>query len=131
MLSSLIFGIHWGNPVLAGAVAVGLVAVAAGFGLLVTSLLKTRRQGGIVYGGVLTVMGMLGMMRVFTAGVQSASNPISTASLIVPQGWAVRGWQLLLEGGGPAEIALPLAVMLAEGAIFFALGALRFRKRFA
>ncbi len=130
-ISSAIFGIDWGDPVLAAAMAFALVVVAAGFGVLVTSLLKTRRQGGIIYGGVLTIMGMLGMISVFTGGMQSASSAIATASLLVPQGWAVRGWQLLLTGADASEVAVPVAVMLAEGALFFVLGVLRFRRRFA
>ncbi len=129
--SSLLFGIDWGPPALAAAVGVGLVAVATGFGLLVTSLLRNRRQAGIIYGGVLTVMGMIGLVGVFTASVPGAGNPMSTASLIVPQGWAVRGWQLLLLGEGASGVFLAVAVMLAEGLLFFVLGAVRFRKRFA
>jgi len=129
--SSLLFGIDWGPPALAAAVGVGLVAVATGFGLLVTSLLRNRRQAGIIYGGVLTVMGMIGMVGVFTASVPGAGNPMSTASLIVPQGWAVRGWQMLLLGEGASGVFLAVAVMLAEGLLFFVLGAVRFRKRFA
>lgn len=129
--SSLLFGIDWGPPALAAAVGVGLVAVATGFGLLVTSLLRNRRQAGIIYGGVLTVMGMIGLVGVFTASVPGAGNPMSTASLIVPQGWAVRGWQLLLLGEGASGVFLAVAVMLAEGLLFFVLGAMRFRKRFA
>ncbi len=44
--SSLLFGIDWGPPALAAAVGVGLVAVATGFGLLVTSLLLEQAAGG-------------------------------------------------------------------------------------
>ena len=131
VVSSILFGIDWGPPALAAAVGAGLVAVATGFGLLVTSLMTNRRQAGIIYGGVLTVMGMIGMVGVFTASVPGAGNPMSTASLIVPQGWAVRGWQLLLLGEGASSVVVPVAVMLAEGLLFFVLGAVRFRKRFA
>lgn len=131
VVSALIFDIDWGQPLLVGGMALGLVIVATGFGLLITSLMRDRRQAGIIYGGVLTVMGMLGMIGVFTAGVQGADNPLSTASLIVPQGWAVRGWQLLLTGAGSGEVIVPMAVMLVAGAVFFILGAVRFQKRFA
>lgn len=131
VVSSLLFGIDWGPPALVAAVSASLVVVATGFGLLITSLLKNRRQAGILYGGVLTLMGMIGMVGVFTASVPGAGNPMSTASLIVPQGWAVRSLQLLLLGHGASGVLVPVAVMLAEGIIFFVLGVVRFRKRFA
>ena len=129
--SSLIFGIEWGEPLPVALVILGLVVLASSFGIFVNSLLKDTRQAGIVFGGVMTVLGMVGMVGVFTAGVPGASNPMKTASLFVPQGWGVRGWELLLQGGGVADVALTVAVMLAAGAAFFAIGLVRFRKRYA
>ena len=129
--SSLLFGIDWGDPLPVALVTLGLVVLASSFGIFITSLLKDTRQAGIVYGGVMTVLGMIGMVSVFTANVPGASNPMKTASLFVPQGWGVRGWELLLQGGGVSELALTVVVMLAAGAVFFAIGLVRFRKRFA
>jgi ABC-2 type transport system permease protein len=131
VISSLIFRIDWGEPLPVALVTLGLIVLAASFGILITSLLKDTRQAGIVYGGVMTVMGMIGMMSVFTAGVPGASDTMDKASLVVPHGWGVRGWRLLLEGGSLQDILLTVAVMLAAGAVFFAIGVLRFRKRYA
>ena len=52
-------------------------------------------------------------------------------SLLVPQGWAVRAWQLIQAGGGVGDVLVTLLVMLGLAAVFFAVGLLRFRKRFA
>jgi CHASE2 domain-containing sensor protein len=113
-------------------VTLGLVVVAASFGLFITSLLENTRQAGIVYGGVLTVAGMVGMIGIFTANVPGASkSTFKLVSLAVPQGWAVRGYGLLLEGGGLGDVLPTVAVMLGLGIAFFVLGVLRFRKRFA
>ncbi len=132
LASALIFGIDWGQPLPLALVTLGLVLLAASFGLFLTSLLKDTRQAGIVYGGVLTVLGMVGMIGIFTAGVPGASGAaFETVSLLTPQGWGVRGYQLLLEGGNVGDIVVPVAVMLGLGAIFFVLGLFRFRKRFA
>jgi ABC-2 type transport system permease protein len=131
ILSNLIFGIKWGAPLPTALVTLGLVVLAAGFGIFIISLLKSVRQTGIIVGGVMTVAGMLGMARTFTANMSNPPQSINTLSLIVPQGWGVRGWQLLLEGGGLAEVLPTVAVTVALGGVFFAIGVMRFRKRFS
>ncbi|MEA3340709.1 MAG: ABC transporter permease, partial [Chloroflexota bacterium] len=128
VVSAFLFGIDWGAPLPVILVALGLIVVAASFGIFVTSLLKDTRQVGIVYGGVMTVAGMLGMSSVFTGG---ASGPMDTVSLVVPQGWCVRAWRLLLEGGGLRDVLSTVVVMLAMGVGFFLFGVFKFRKRFA
>ena len=133
IVSALVFKIPWGDPLPVALVALGLVVMAASFGIFITSFLKNSRQAGIIYGGVMTVMGMIGMVGVFTASVPGADNPMRTASLFVPQGWGVRGWQLLLEGSGALtiDVLVTVGIMLALGVLFFAIGLLKFRKRFA
>lgn len=131
VVTALIFGIDWGEPLPVAMVTLGLVVLASSFGIFVTSLLKGTRQTGIVSGGVMTVMGMVGMLSVFTATTPNGSSAMSTASLFVPQGWGVRGWRLLLEGGGVEDIWLTVAVMLVLGLVFFVVGVLKFRKRYA
>jgi ABC-2 type transport system permease protein len=132
VVSAVAFKIHWGHPVALSVVTVGLIVLAASFGLFVTSLLENTRQGGVVYGGVLTVMGIVGMIDVFAANVPGTQRgTLSIIPLLVPQGWSVRGWTLLLEGGGLVDVLPTVAVMLALGAVFFLAGLLRFRKRLA
>lgn len=129
--SALIFDLDWGQPLGVALVTVGVVVLASSFGIFITSWLKDSRQAGIVTGGLLTVLGMIGMIGTFTAGVPGTSKVIDTASLAVPQGWGVRGWKLLLEGAPAADVYLTVAVMLAAGALFFVIGVFRFRKRYA
>ncbi len=129
--SHLIFGIDWGEPLPVALVGAGLVGLATSFGLFVISLLKNTRQAGIVIGGVMTALGMIGMVSVLTGTVPGASNAMSTAALFTPHGWAIRGWQMLLEGGGVEDVLLTVAVMLAAGAVFFTAGVLRFHRRYA
>jgi ABC-2 type transport system permease protein len=131
-VSALIFGIDWGEPLPVLVMALSMIVLAATFGLVVTSFLKSTRQSGIVYGGVLTMAGMIGMLGIFTANVPNASGQtFATVSLLVPQGWAVRGWESLLEGGGVGDVLSTVAVMLGLSLAFFLLGVLKFRKRFA
>lgn len=64
----LVFGIHWGGWLPAGLAALSIVAISAATGLLLASLVRNTRQSGVIYGGVLTLTGMLGMITIFTGG---------------------------------------------------------------
>lgn len=127
--SIFIFSIEWGRPLAVGLVTAGLIFAATGFGVMLMAFIKNTRQTGPVLGGVLTLTGMLGGL--FTNGIPNLPAAFDVATLTMPQGWAMRGWKLALAGAGLTEILLPVLVMLAMGAAFFAIGVLFFRKRFA
>jgi hypothetical protein len=93
------------------------------------SLVQNTRQTGPVMGGVLTLTGMLGGL--FVNGVPNLPDALDTVRLATPQGWAMYGWELALQGSGPGRVLAPVAVMLALGALFFGIGVVRLRKRFA
>jgi len=129
LASGLIFGIKWGQPLTVFLVTLGLIVVAAGFGVLLMSFVKNTRQTGPVMGGVLTLTGMLGGL--FTSGVPNIPEAFDTVRLVMPQGWAMYGWELALQGSGVGGVLLPVGVMLGLGALLFAVGVILFRKRFA
>jgi ABC-2 type transport system permease protein len=129
LASAVIFRIHWGEPLATALVALGLVVAAAGFGVLLMSFLKSTRQAGPVMGTVLTLSGMVGGL--FTTGFQNLPATYETISLLTPHGWALRGWKLALAGSSASDVLLPVAVTLVMGIVFFTIGALVFRRRFA
>ncbi len=131
--TALLFGIPWGKPLSVVLVAGGLIIVAAGFGIFFISLLRNTRQAGVALGGVLTVLGMVGMAGIFAGSAPGTGDAANTLSLFTPQGWGVRGWQLLLSGDGSltGDILLTVVITSALGVAFFAVGVFRFRKRFA
>ena len=45
--------------------AAGIIFSASSFGIFVNSFLKNTKQAGVLFGGVLTVTGMMGMIRIF------------------------------------------------------------------
>ncbi|HDQ71268.1 MAG TPA: hypothetical protein ENN19_04120 [Chloroflexi bacterium] len=130
-VSSLIFQVDWGAPLPLVLSVVSLIVISASFGLFVTSWMRDTQQAGVIYGGVMTVMGMIGISSVFTAGVPNVSPAVKTAPLIVPQGWAMRVFELAMDGAGVDELILPVAVVLLLSVVFFAVGVQRFKKRFA
>lgn len=129
LASSLIFGIDWGRVPTVALVTLGLIVVAAGFGVMLMSLIQNTRQTGPVMGGVMTLTGMLGGL--FTSGIPNMPAAFDTVRLAMPQGWAMYGWELAVEGASADRVLVPVAVLLGLGALFFGIGVIRFRKRFA
>ena len=127
----LIFGIQWGAPVPVAMAAAGTVFIASSFGIFINSLLKSTKQSGTVFGGVLAMTGMLGMVSIFDINSPTAARLGNTVSLLVPQGWAIRGLLQAMNGAPVGNVALTALVMLVLSAAFFVIGVWRFNKRYA
>jgi ABC-2 type transport system permease protein len=129
-LGHLVFDIDWGGGWPLVLAAVGLVIIAAATGLFLVSFIRNQRQAGIMFGGVLTLTGMLGLVSVFAAGAPQ-SETMELVSLFVPQGWAIRAFRLVGGGVSSAELAPTLGALLLWSVVFAAIGLLRLRRRFA
>ena len=128
-LGALIFGIHWGTLPSVLLFSAGTILTASAFGVFVNSLMKSTRQAGIVFGGVITFSGMLGMLPVFTSG--NPSSTLDAVSLLVPQGWAIHSLFQSMQGASSGNMLGTLLVMVAWSLAFFAIGVWRFQKRYA
>lgn len=126
IVSHFIFGIQWGAMSAVALTALGTIFSAASFGIFVNSFLKNTKQAGVLFGGVLTVTGMVGMMSVIGG---NSSGAVRT-SLLVPQGWAIRGLMQSMHAEPLSAVLLTLLAMLAWGAVFFIVGVLRFNRRY-
>lgn len=127
----LIFGIQWGDTLSVALTAIGIILSASSFGVFVNSFLKTTKQGGVLFGGVLTVTGMLGMISIFAIGSPTGSQMGATVSLLVPQGWAVRGLMQALNAEPVSSVLITTLALLAWSILFFIIGVWRFNKRYA
>jgi ABC-2 type transport system permease protein len=127
----LLFQIHWGDPLSIIILAIGLVFAASTFGIFLLSWTKTTRQAGFVIGGVVTLLGMVGMLPVFVASMPNPPEIVNTLSRLVPQGWGTYGLQMTMDGGGVTSVLPVFLILLGWSAAFFAIGMLRFRNRFA
>jgi ABC-2 type transport system permease protein len=126
----LIFGVRWGEFLPVALTAAGIIFSASSFGIFVNSFLKDTKQAGVLFGGVLSVTGMVGMMSIFTGGSPSAGGLSDTVSLLVPQGWAIRGLLQALHGEPVNAVLLSTLAMLVWSAAFFIVGVLRFNRRY-
>jgi ABC-2 type transport system permease protein len=131
LAARLIFGIRWGAWPSTGLMAVGTVFSASSFGIFVNSFLKDTRQGGVIFGGVLTSTGMIGMISIFAMNSPAAATLGDTVSLLVPQGWAVRGLMQAMNGQPVSSVLGTTLVLLAWSAAFFFTGVWRFNRRYA
>ncbi|HEY5903223.1 MAG TPA: ABC transporter permease [Anaerolineales bacterium] len=126
-----IFGIQWGSFGSVALNALGIIFAASAFGIFLNSFLKSTRQAGVMFGGVLTVTGMLGMISIFAQGSPGAADMGNTVGLLVPQGWAVRGLVQAMNGEPPGLVLLTTGVLLLWSAVFFVVGVWRFNRRYA
>jgi ABC-2 type transport system permease protein len=126
----LIFGIHWGGFPSVALTAAGTILSASSFGVFFNSFLKSTKQGGVLFGGFLTITGMLGMISVFAINSPTAARMADTISLLVPQGWAVRGLEQAMNGQPLGTVLVTTLVMLVWSAIFFLVGVWRFNRRY-
>ena len=131
LASYLIFKIHWGNTFSIILMGIGIVFSASSFGIFVNSFLKDTKQSGVLFGGVLTVTGMLGMISIFAMNSPAAAKLGNSVSLLVPQGWAVRGLMQSMNGDPVSGLMVNTLVLLAWSTAFFIIGVWRFNKRYA
>ena len=126
----LIFRIQWGDFLSVALTAVGIIVSASSFGIFVNSFLKNTKQAGALFGGILTVTGMVGMISIFAPGSPSAARLGDTVSLLVPQGWAIRGLMHSMNGDPVNTVLVSTLVMFIWSAMFFIIGVLRFNRRY-
>lgn len=126
----LLFGIQWGDTLSVSLMAAGIIFTASSFGIFVNSFVKSTKQAGVLFGGVLTVTGMMGMIKIFAMNSAIANKMGDTISLLVPQGWAVRGLMQSMNGDPINSVLTTVLVSLVWSVAFFAVGVWRFNRRY-
>jgi len=127
----LIFQVNWGSWQAITLMSACIILNASAFGIFINSLLKSTKQGGPVYGGVLTLTTWVGAMPIFLGFAGNINPTVNAVSLTMPQGWIVR---MLMDGANNAplsQILLSALVTLAWTAVFFIVGIWRFQRRYA
>jgi ABC-2 type transport system permease protein len=124
----LIFGIRWGEPGTILLALLGQMVASVGLAVLLVSFIKTSKQAGPIFGGALTLLGMLSGL--FTTNIAMPESFKAIANF-TPQGWVLKAWTLSLGGHPTGEMILPFLVLVAMGFVMFAIGAVNFSKRYA
>jgi ABC-2 type transport system permease protein len=131
LFGNLVFQIEWGRLITLLPIILAMILAASSFGVFLMSWVRTERQAGLMIGSCVTIMGMLGMLPIFVFSMPNPPQVVHTLSHLVPQGWAVEGLQIAMEGGLPVDVIGNSLVLLVWAVAFFVIGVLRFRKRFA
>lgn len=128
--SRLIFGIQWGNFASVILAAAGIILSASSFGVFINSFFASTKQSGVLFGGILTVTGMMGMIKIFAMNSAIANKMGDTVSMLVPQGWAIRGLMQSMNGEPFNSVLITTLAALAWSTAFFVIGVLRFNRRY-
>jgi ABC-2 type transport system permease protein len=130
LAARLIFGIRWGPAASIALVAAGIILAASSMGILINSFRQSTRHSGVVFGGLLTVTNMIGMISLFVINSSAGQRMSETVSLLVPQGWAARGMLQTLRGQPVGDVLQTSLVLLLWSIVFFTIGVWRFSRRY-
>ena len=126
IVTALLFGVSWGDPVAAGAIIVVFSLVSAGAAMLLGATARTAEQAsslGVFLGLALGALGgCMIPLQLMPATMQSIAR-------LIPQSWALTGLQsLIADGGGIASVAPNLAVLTGFAVVLLALASWRLRR---
>ena len=129
VVTAVVFGVSWGDPLAAGALILAFGVVAAAVALLVGAISTNPQQAGSV--GVFVGLG-LGALGGCMIPYQSMPDAMQQVARLIPHSWALQGLQTLIRDGGGIETVVPnLAVLVGFAVVLMSLAAWRFRKAIA
>ncbi|MEJ1193590.1 ABC transporter permease [Pseudarthrobacter sp. CCNWLW207] len=112
-VGSLLFGVSFGSPLVLGLLVVSVAAAATSMTFVVARLVRTAEQANVAQSILAMVLGIAG----------GAFFPIEASGFVAalmdlnPVGAFIRGLGISAGGGGPADVAVPLTVMLGFAAV--------------
>ncbi len=126
LVTTLVFGANWGNPLAAGAVCVAMVLAVVCLTALVIGLSRTQRQAEGIASAVVFGLALLGGNFVF---ISSLPDTMKRIALFTPNGQALRAFtDLSTTGGGLGAVVLPVTVILGFSLVVGLLAALLARR---
>ena len=125
VLTLIIFGVNWGDPLASFLLLVAFSAVGAGAGVLMGSVFSNDQQAGGV--GVVLSLGLAALGGSMVP-IELFSPTMQTVAHFTPHAWALDGYaELVRRGGTTGDILLELGVLAGYAAVLFALAAWRLR----
>ncbi|MGM9470628.1 ABC transporter permease [Pseudarthrobacter sp. YS3] len=113
VVGTLLFRVSFGSPLVIGLLVVSVAAAATSMTFIVARLVRTAEQANVAQSILAMVLGIAGGA-FFPI---EASGFIATVMDLNPVGAFIRGLGIWAGGGGPADVAVPLAVMLGFAAV--------------
>jgi ABC-2 type transport system permease protein len=126
VMTSVAFGVSWGDPIAAAAIVLVFGVVCSGAAMLVGATSRNADQAssmGVFLGLALGALG--GCMIPW----QTMPPAMQTVAKLIPHLWALQGLQELIRTGGGIDTVVPNLVVLAGFAVvLMGLAAFRFRR---
>ena len=122
LVSKLFFDIDLGNsPLALGILILASTLAMASLGILIAAFARTETQAdglGVVIVLIMAVVSGAMFPSIYIPGLQS----------VTPHYWAIQGFlNVVARGQGVNGVLLPVGILLTMSAVFFTIGAVRFR----
>lgn len=117
-VTSLVFRADWGNPLGVALVALAFVAAASATTALIATFAGSREQVEGITNIVVFTFGLLGGSFI---ELETLPEPVQWASLLTPNGWAVRAFSDLSAGAGVAAVLPAVGALVAFAVVASAL----------
>ena len=125
VLTLIIFGVNWGDPIASVLLLVTFSAVGAGAGVLMGSVFSNDQQAGGV--GVVVSLGLAALGGSMLP-LELFSPTMQTVAHFTPHAWALDGYaELVRHSGTTGDILLELGVLAGYATVLFALAGWRLR----
>ena len=125
--AALVFGVHWGNLVGAGALLIMIALVGAGSGILMGAIFDNDEQAGSL--GVFLGLGLAALGGCMVP-LEIFPKTMVTIAHITPHAWGLDGFAELIRRGGNVTSIIPqLAVLAGFAVVLLTLGTWRLRAK--
>jgi ABC-2 type transport system permease protein len=126
ILSAIIFGVSWGDPLAAGTIVVLFALVGTGAAMVVGVFSNNPDQAGAL--GVMAGM-LLGALGGAMVPLEIFPEPAHTLAFLTPQAWAIQGLrEVALRGGTVIDVLQELGVLVLYAVALMAIGTWQFRR---
>jgi linearmycin/streptolysin S transport system permease protein len=125
VMTSLLMGVKWGDPLGVAVHVLLVVAATASMGLVIATVARTTSQANAIGGAVVMVLAAVG-----GNFIPRPAYPewMRLLSYVGPNSWGIEGFQKLAAGATLAGLRVEVAALLAMTGVFFAISLWGFRR---
>jgi ABC-2 type transport system permease protein len=126
VLSAVVFGVSWGDPLAAGTVAVLFALVGTGAAMVIGVFSSNPDQASAL--GIMAGM-LLGALGGAMVPLEIFPEPAHTFAYLTPHAWAIQGLrEVALRGGTVVDVLVELGALSVYALALLAIGAWGFRR---
>lgn len=124
--SSLMYKLHWGDPLGMAVLILAAVFGATGWGMILCAIVNTPGQVSTIGSALMLIFGVLGGSFFNLSYLPEWAQWVAHIS---PNAWGMDGFTTLALGGNLASLGKPILGLLVMGAVLFAVSALLIQRR--